>query len=258
MVQCPGLGTPRITVACLLRDLTVAITLFIGVGCAQTTIQPLTRVGGANLPLPSRVLVKHFTIDHSVVSEYQGIMRQQPANPDPVARQSEIARNVSETLTANLIHGIRQRGFTVEVINQSTLVDDNDVIIEGQFLSVDEGSPLRRLVIGFGSGASKLETHVQVYRGSARQKLMEFATLADSGKLPGVVATLPVGALAPAGVGVGIAASSAVSTGMNITPSQLTSMAASSAEQAVRFLSEFFSQQGWIVANRAKKAQIVY
>ena len=258
MVQGLGLGTPSITIARLLRDFTVAISLFFGVGCAQTTIQPLTRVGGANLPLPSRVLVKHFTIDHSVVSEYQGIMRQQPANPDPVARQSEIARNVSETLTANLIHGIRQRGFTVEVIKQSTLVDHNDLIIEGQFLSVDEGSPLRRLVIGFGSGASKLETHVQVYRGSARQKLMEFATLADSGKLPGVVATLPVGTLAPTGVGVSIAAGSAVSTRMNITPSQVTSMAASSAEQAVRFLFEFFSQQGWIEANRAKKAQIVH
>jgi hypothetical protein len=35
-------------------------------------------------------------------------------------------------------------------------------------------------------------------------------------------------------------------------------MAASNAEQAARYLSQFFAYQGWIAASQAKKARIGY
>ena len=59
------------------------------------------------------------------------------------------------------------------------------MLIDARCLTIDQGNPLRRLVIGFGSGASRFETFVGVYGGPERRKLLEFTTLADSGSLPG-------------------------------------------------------------------------
>ena len=61
-------------------------------------------------------------------------------------------------------------------------------------------SRMRRLVFGFGSGASKFESLVSVYHGPEQRKLLEFTALADSGKLPGAVVTLPAGAVIQGGL----------------------------------------------------------
>src|SRR6202008_4292947 len=65
----------------------------------------------------------------------------------------------------------------------------------------DEGAAGRRIMIGFGVGNSTLDTQVQVYRISngARQRVLEFTTHADSGKLPGTALTMGAGALVTGG-----------------------------------------------------------
>jgi hypothetical protein len=229
------------------------VLAFTLLGCARTFIQPVDRVSPSKLPAPDRILVNSFNVDPAVVTEYQGILRQQPANPNPIARQSEIARAVSEILTAELVHGLRRKGLRVESTANSNPVDDNDLVIEGRFLKIDEGSPLRRWLIGFGSGASRIETRIAGYRGKGRHKIIEFATRADSGKLPGAVATVPAAAVAPSGLATGITIGSAAASAANGAPSQIGAMAAASAQQAARFLAQFFAEQGWLENHRAKK-----
>jgi hypothetical protein len=203
-----------------------------------------------------RILVYNFAVSEAEVSEYQGIMRQQPANPNAVERQREIGKKAVATLAIDLANGLRDFGFTVERVVRGAPANDSDLLIDGQFLTVNEGSPLRRLVIGFGSGAAKMETRVRVYQGTQGHKLLEFDTHADSGKMPGAVATVPAGAAAPAGVGVGLAAGSAVASWLTVNPADVDEMAARSADQAVRYLSEFFARQGWLRANQVKKARL--
>jgi hypothetical protein len=217
------------------------ILAFICAGCAQTSVQPLHHASPSKLRPPARILVKNFEIDPSVVTEYRGILRQQPSNPDPLARQRNMARHVSKILTAELLDGLRRSGFRAELLTAPAQADDDDLVIEGQCMKIDEGSPLRRWIIGFGSGASQIETRIVGYRGKSRQKTIEFATRADSGRLPGAVATLPASATAPTALGVGIAAGSAVTSGMNAAPSEVSAMAVSSARQAVRYLSRVFA-----------------
>jgi hypothetical protein len=74
--------------------------------------------------------------------------------------------------------------------------------------------------------------------------------------MPGTVATVPVGAAAPVAVSVGVAAGGVVSTGLQADVSTDSLMAAASADQALRYLSEFFARQGWIDAAKIKKARI--
>lgn len=251
MPKQPDLGTGFRAVFC--RSTSLVVLAFISFACARTFVQPVPRLAPSKLPPPERIAVSSFKIDPSIVTEYQGMLRQQPANPDPIARQREIARSVSEAFTVELIHGLRQMGFKAELMTQASDLEDNDLVIEGRLLKIDEGSPLRRWMIGFGSGASRIETRIAGYRAKPWQKVIEFTTRADSGILPGAVATVPAAAVAPPGVGTGITLGSAAANAANGVPSQLSTMAASSAQHAVRFLARFFAEQGWMEANRVKK-----
>ena len=58
------------------------------------------------------------------------------------------------------------------------------------------------------------------------------------------------------GIGIGIAASSAVAKGIQEHLTTAEGMALASAEQAVRFLTEFFARQGWIDPSQVRKARM--
>ena len=231
---------------------------FLSAACAQTTVRPIVRTADKNLPRPARILIYDFAITDININEYQGILRQQPSNKNARERQREIGWLASEALTANLAQALRPLGFAVERVTRDTIVKETDLSIDGRIVSVDEGSPLRRLLIGLGSGASTMTARVQVFRPSQRQMLLEFTIHADSGRMPGAAATVPVSAAVPFGVGLGMSTGGAVATGLNANGSTVGHMAASSADQAVRFLSEFFARQGWIAENQVKGARIAY
>jgi hypothetical protein len=103
-----------------------------------------------------------------------------------------------------------------------------------------------------------MTTRVQVLAPGHQQKMLEFATEANSGSMPGAAATVPVGALVPLGVSVGLSAGGAVAAGLNGNSSDVSRMAASSADHAVRFLSHFFAKQRWTGADRIKSPRLAY
>ena len=103
-----------------------------------------------------------------------------------------------------------------------------------------------------------MQTQVQVSQGEEARKLLEFTTESDSGKLPGAAPTLGVGAAAQGGVTAGMAVASAASAGVKTYKSDVARMAASSGDQVVRYLSEFFAKQGWIRPDQVRKARKIY
>jgi hypothetical protein len=161
-------------------------------------------------------------------------------------------------MAVELIEGLQHIGFAVERVERGGVAVDNNLLIDGQFLKVDEGNPLRRLVVGFGSGASSLDTQVQVYQGEGRRKLLEFTTHSDSGKLPGAAPILGAGAVAQGGITAGAVVANAAVSGVKTYRSDVERMSANSADQVVRYLSEFFVKQGWIRADQVRKARMAY
>ena len=131
-------------------------------------------------------------------------------------------------------------------------------LIDGQFMTVDEGNPLRRLVVGFGDGASTVESQVQVYQGPDGRKLLAFTTQSDSGKMPGAAPMLGAGAVVSGGVTAGMVVANAAVSGVKTYKSDVARMAATSGDQVARYLSEFFAKQGWIRADQVRKARMVY
>ncbi len=202
--------------------------------CGQTGIRNAVLTQEKNLPRPGRILVYDFAVSEREVTEYQGIMRQQPSVKDS---------------------GV---GFTIERVSRGTATTGNELLVDGQFLTVDEGSPLRRLVIGFGSGTSTVESRAQIYQGGDGRKILEFTTHSDSGMMPGAAATLGAGAAVQGGVTAGMVVANTAISGVKTYNSDVARMAAASGDQVVRYLSEFFAQQGWIRSDQVRKARIAY
>ena len=226
--------------------------------CGQTGIRRAALVADTHLPRPSRILIMDFAVSEGEVKEYQGIMRQQPNIKSASERERLLAREVKDALAEEIVDALKPLGFVVERVGRDTKAGGTDLLIDGQFMTVDEGNPLRRLVVGFGDGASTVESRAQVYQGPDARKLLDFTTQSDSGKMPGAAATMGAGAVAAGGVSAGMVVANAAVSGVKTYKSNVARMAAESGDQVARYLSEFFAKQGWIRADQVRKARMVY
>ncbi len=121
-------------------------------------------------------------------------------------------------------------------------------IVRGEFISVDEGSRIKRVVIGFGSGSAELKTLAEAYvvTSAGLVTLGSAEVEAKGGKMPGMI--VPVGA----GAAVGRAATSAaISGGMNVASEtvggeSIEAAATRTAKRIAEVLKRGFVKQGWI------------
>jgi hypothetical protein len=125
--------------------------------------------------------------------------------------------------------------------------------VEGQILSINEGNKTRRLILGFGAGASEVRTLTQVYEvtGGAHRLVDDFYTTAKSSRKPGF------GPMGGAGAAAGRAATSAaVSGGLGLVTERSQTAEADAqhaAREIAKQLAKFFVEQRWITQDQADK-----
>jgi hypothetical protein len=204
--------------------------------------------------------VRNFAVVAEDVKESHGLIskgeREFSSTPEE-QRQMEIGHAAATELSGRLSKDLRELGFTVDA--QTGQIPVGDVLlIEGQFVKVDEGAAGRRVMIGFGAGQSTLDSQVQVYRiaDGDRQKLIDFTTHADSGNLPGTALMMGAGAVATGGATVAGAAASGGVAGGKIYLGRVDYLADKTADQANAYLSQYFAKQGWISADKAQSQEI--
>src|SRR5207245_6665230 len=102
------------------------------------------------------------------------------------------------------------------------------------------------LVIGFGAGASTLDTKVDVSQKTVggTHQLIDFTTHADSGKMPGAALTGGAGAAAGGSAAVVMGANAAMGGAKTFT-SATGFLAGKTADQIVQTLTQYYVQQGW-------------
>jgi len=237
----------------------LAITLWaVWVGaCARTVVHPETQMRDVGLSRPRQIVVRDFAVTAAEVTEEPIKKMLHDVEGIPKSEQErEIGRHVQNALSEELSRKLRDLGFAVERKPRGTPIESHQLLIEGEFIDVNEGNRLERLVIGFGIGGSWLDTEAHVYYGGKRRKLLDFKTHADSGILPGAAATMGAGAAITGGVTAGMAAAGVAAGAVKEYHSEIERMASHSADQAVAYLSEFFAKQGWIPPDRVKKPKI--
>ncbi len=240
----------------LVQILAVTLSAVCAGACARAVVRPETEVRNFGLPRPEHIVVYDFAITEAELTGSPGSITNETSGTSEGKQKHDIGRQAANAIAEELVRGLRDFGFAVERRPRGTPIASHQLLIDGMFLDVDEGNRLERLVIGFGAGASKVDTEVDVYYGRGRRKLLVFRTHADSGKMPGAAATMGAGVAVEGGITAGMAAASAAEGTVKEYQSEVERMAGHSADQAVAFLSEFFAKQDWIRSDQIKKPKL--
>ncbi|HWY31970.1 MAG TPA: DUF4410 domain-containing protein, partial [Candidatus Acidoferrum sp.] len=146
-----------------------------------------------------------------------------------------------------LVDQIRAMGMWAVPASMGFQPRVNDLVIRGYLVSINEGSATKRVAIGFGSGASQLETAVEVFQMTSRGLVKLGSATVNSGgsKTPG--AALGVAAFVATANPAGLIISGGMKAyGEASGSSKVEGRGAATAKEIASELKKRFQQQGWI------------
>jgi hypothetical protein len=179
---------------------------------------------GAALPKPTRVVITDFavpaddiTVDDSLAARlHRRLMarfgKDDDSSPEILAQHVQAAffdGLSAELKKANVPSGRATAdhafasGATADGATSERIVSDHaaggdaksaapsELLISGQFTTIDEGNKTKRELIGFGRGASDIKTHVTITSVTAGRStvVLEFDMTSESNKQPGAAIT---------------------------------------------------------------------
>jgi hypothetical protein len=217
-------------------------------GCAETQVVGRERLVTERLPRPGHIWVYDFAATPAEVPAASSLAGQPVEHATPqTSEQIATGRHVGYALAGQLVEEIRGMGLPSERASSYTRPENNDIVIRGYLLSIDEGSATKRVAIGFGSGASELTTAVEGFQMTAQglRKLGSAKIGAGAGKSPGAALGV-VGLIAtanPAGliIGGGVKA-----YGEYTGSSKIEGRAKATAKEIAEVLKKRFQEEGWI------------
>lgn len=108
------------------------------------------------------------------------------------AAAQEQARETVERMSVELVKSLSQQGFVAQRIVSNGKLPGAGWLIQGAFVSVDEGSRAKRAAIGFTSGASSMSVQATVSDLAGSQPVEPFLVLGtekNPSKMPGAIVT---------------------------------------------------------------------
>jgi hypothetical protein len=227
---------------------TLMLVILVASGCAATKVSDQETYSAGKLPRPAQIIVYDFVTTLEGVAPDSALSGQTaaPATP-PTAEQVELEKQLGMQIAEELSANIRAMGLSAVRATSQTVAQEKDIMIRGYLLSVEEGSQLKRVALGFGSGASELKTLVEGYQmtvGGPR-KLGQGVIEAGGGKIPG--GALGVAALLVTHNPVGLAVQAGVQGYGEYTGSaKIQGRAKQTAKEIADQLKIRFKEEGWI------------
>jgi hypothetical protein len=243
-------------------------------GCAKVSVTPqgvqqpnpalvAHALKAESLP-PTQVAVRDFAFAPAAVIENRAplhrtadLLRSSSADQ----RRIEIGRDTAAVISKQAAKRLATIGLPATRIpsDSDAPLYDNSLLVTGQLLDVDEGNRLTRIAFGLGAGESRVDTEVHVYRvmNGEKAEVLTFTTHADSGKMPGVLASMGVGELLLGPISAITAIQDAASSGQKIYSSQIEYLAAKTGDQVANYLSQYSADHGWIPYSKAKPVKLV-
>lgn len=226
--------------------LSLCLTIGILTACASSDVESRREYQG-ELTEPNRIVVYNFSTSPQDVppnSVLFGIVEQRevPQTPEEVA----LGHQLGDRVAAKLVEDLNDRRIPAVRAATGASPVVGDVVLRGAFVALDEGSRVKRMLIGFGSGAAELGSVVEVYQvgDDGLHPLGSGEVIAGGGKMPGVLVPVAGGAAA------GTAATSAVISGsINVVkeagPESIEGAAHRTAEEIADTIEEVYRKRGW-------------
>ena len=171
--------------------------VFAAVGLAQQA--PVRSPDAASKPI--QVYVSDFELDAQSITEQRLLGGARPETGRPLRSvlrgdSATKARKLVDLMAESLVSDLTKAGFVAQRLSATSVPPSEGLWIRGVFTEVNEGNKVSRAVIGFGSGAVKMNLFVTV-TDLARpvQPLYSLAVGNNSGHMPGAAITMnPVAA----------------------------------------------------------------
>lgn len=227
-------------------------------GCSHAEVTTQSMYEGTALPRPAVVLVRDFVVapgDVALDSGRLARLRRALSGENDGQQQQAAAQSVVDALGNTLVDAIAKMGLSVRRISADAVIPagDNAVLVDGNIVAINEGNRAKRVLIGFGAGASTVDTRVTLTylaAAQAERRLADFRASGSSGAAPGMVATGGAGAAIGAA---SIATTAAVSGGTQaIRETQAATVSHDAddiGDKIAAALKPIFIKQGWIAAN---------
>jgi Domain of unknown function (DUF4410) len=119
-----------------------------------------------------------------------------PILPRPSLRRKHVdpdaeAKKLVDLMSNSVVSDLSKTGLTARRLLPGDTRPSTGLLVSGVFTELDEGNQMRRALIGFGSGAAKMDLYVTVSDLSrTSQSLYDISKKDTSGKRPGAVITL--------------------------------------------------------------------
>ncbi len=216
------------------KVLCLLLVIALVAACAPVNTNGIRRYRGRRLPAPVSVVVYDF--EPTGASIGLGTGRGIDGKAETLSKEDlDNRREVGRVLADVLAEELEDRGILASRRTGAIGVPAGTMAIGGQVITVDEGSSVKRLLIGFGSGRSRLSSAAQLYANDENGPTVvwEYQNTAASSAKPGILTTLPIG-IAVQGVTVLLL----VMTGGLSTMGELSSSSTANAKRMAKELAD--------------------
>lgn len=233
----------------LIFRLAAGALALLAAGCASSSIQQRQSTAYAEqLPRPARVVIYDFAGSAREVPPDSVIVPYYREPDVPQTREeSELGRRLARLVTDNLVRELNRSGIFALSADAAPVLHVGDAIVRGEFVTVNQGNRLARVLVGFGVGSAELQTLVEAYAVTANglRPLGSAQIESAGGRMPGML--VPVGMGAAAGRA---ATSAAVSGGMNLAqeagPESIEGAARRTASRIAALIVDAYRKRGWM------------
>jgi hypothetical protein len=230
-----------------LRPAALWFALVVVAGCASTEVTQRQRYEGEKLARPGRIIVHDFTGNPADVPAESPFATRLAGAVTPTPEQREVGRRMGVEIAEHLVVDLLNLGLpAVRAVGQRAPEVD-DIVLRGYFVSIDEGSATKRVLVGFGSGAAEISVAVEGYQMTAQGlRLLGSGEVASGGsKTPGMV--LPLGVLAATANPIGLVIGGGAKLyGEGTGLDRIERAAERTADEISAQLREAAEEQGWI------------
>jgi hypothetical protein len=162
-------------------------------GCASSKVTAYQPYEG-KIARPDRIIVYDFATTPSDLPTEVAIAGQGLATPKQTSQQLAVGRKLGAEIAQDLVADLQDMGLPAVRAVGEPGPRPGDALIVGYFVSVDEGSATKRVVLGFGSGGAELKTVVKGFLVTEEglRALGSGEVQAGSGKMPGGAVPLAV------------------------------------------------------------------
>lgn len=210
----------------------MAVALFALAGCASISVKPHSETEHATMP--KKIYVTVFDVHHGDFRVDREKMELR-----------DFKKDLRSLLQAAMVEDLNKRLIPAEgAALDKTFPPQHAWLVRGEFTRVYQGSRLLRGAIGFGLGATKVETKVYVYDlgKSDTKPFLVFSTTGGSNAEPGAITGIATDPLT-------FVVSTALSGAGNVAHG-LTEDTRRTAREITAALSDYMYRRGWIETDK--------